>query len=62
MEIIQIVFEKQTQYGLYRDALYFPKEQLPPLDNIERLKQERVDNWISIITSPPAEEGPQNGE
>jgi len=61
MEIIQIIFEKETQHGIYRDALYFPPDQVPPDDELERLKQARVDNWIAVITAPPVEEPPQDG-
>jgi hypothetical protein len=61
MNTIQIVFEKETQHGTYRDALYFPEDQVPSDEEIERLKQERVDNWIAVITAPPVEEPPQDG-
>jgi len=61
MADVQIVFEKETQYGTYRDALYFPEDQVPSDEEIERLKQERVDNWIAVITAPPMEEVPQDG-
>jgi len=41
-----------------------------PLDEeIERMKQERVDNWIAVVTAPfledvlpPVEEASQDGE
>lgn len=68
MEPVKIVFEKKTPYGTYRDALYFQADQVPPDDEVERLKQERVDNWIAALTAPPvevteepAEEVPQDG-
>jgi hypothetical protein len=68
MAEIQIVFEVETQYGIYRDAFYFPADQVPSDEEIALLKQERVDNWIAVITAPPVEvveppveEAPQNG-
>lgn len=66
MDTVQINFEAQTPYGPYRDTLYFQEGEVPPEAEIERLKQERVDNWIAVITAPPveelpAEEVPQDG-
>jgi len=48
---MQIIFEKETQHGTYRDALYFPEDQVPSDEEIERLKQERVDNWITFVNA-----------
>jgi hypothetical protein len=61
MAEVKIIFEKETQYGIYRDALYFPEDQLPSDEEIERLKQERVNNWVAMIMAPPVEELPQDG-
>lgn len=65
---IRVPFQVETQYGMYCDVLHFPEDQVPPDDEIERLKQERVDNWIIFVTTPPAEvidppveEVPQDG-
>jgi hypothetical protein len=61
MSQIQIIFETQTPYGVFRDALYFQEGEVPPEAEIERLKQERIDNWIAVVTAPPVEEPPQDG-
>lgn len=61
MEPIQIIFEAETPYGTFCDALYFLTNELPSDEVLERLKQERVDNWIAVITAPPVEEVPQDG-
>lgn len=54
---MKIDFEVQTEHGMYRDALYFTDEEYAALteDDIEQLKQTRVDNWIAVITAPPVE-------
>jgi hypothetical protein len=53
---MKIVFEVQTDYGIYRDALYFSDDSPIPNDAaVEALKTERVQNWISFITAPPTE-------
>jgi hypothetical protein len=49
MEQVKIVFEALTAYGMYRDALYFVEGEVPPENEIERLKQERIDNWIAVV-------------
>lgn len=55
----EIIFEFDTKYGLYRDALYFPDDQPLPDDSvIEAMKQERVNNWIAFIEAAQQEEIP----
>ena len=57
---VQVLFRKSTPYGEYQDALYFPQddyEKLSP-EEIEAMKQFRIDNWIAIITAPLKEEEP----
>jgi hypothetical protein len=61
MDWIMIIFEFETQYGMYRDALHLPPDHGLTDEQIEALKQERVDNWIAVITAPPVEEPPQDG-
>ncbi len=51
---MQIVFEVETAHGKFCDALYFEDDAMPDEATIEAMKQERVDNWIAIITAPPA--------
>ena len=49
---MQIIFEVETAYGKYTDALYFEDDAIPSDTEIEAMKQERVDNWIAVITAP----------
>jgi hypothetical protein len=50
--VIDFVFE--TQYGNYCDALIFPDDQPLPSDaDIEAMKQERLDKWITMLTTAP---------
>ena len=53
---MQIVFEADTPYGKFCDALYFEDDAVPDEATIEALKQERVDNWIAIVTAPSVPE------
>jgi hypothetical protein len=53
---MKIVFEFQTEHGLFRDALHLPDDHGMSDAQIEAMKQERVDNWIAVITAPPIEE------
>jgi hypothetical protein len=57
---MKINFEYETQYGKFGDALWFPDDQpLPSEAEIEAMQQQRLDNWIAVITAPPIEEAPQ---
>jgi hypothetical protein len=50
---MKIYFEYQTQYGKYGDTLFFPDDQAMPSDaEIEAMKQQRLDKWISLLTAP----------
>lgn len=51
--MIKIVFEFETQYGKFCDALYFADDAIPDDVTIEAMKQERLDNWIVAVTAPP---------
>lgn len=51
---IQLQFTVKTSYGEYSDALYFTIEQYLSLskNDIDKLKQERVDQWIKFLETP----------
>ena len=53
--MIQIIFEFETQYGVFRDALYLPEDHTFTAEQIAAMKQERVDNWIAVVSAPPVE-------
>lgn len=61
MEQIRIIFEFTTQHGVYRDALYLPADHTYTDEEINAMKQQRVDNWIAIITAPTIESPTQDG-
>lgn len=54
--MIKIDFEFDTQFGVFRDALHLPDDHGMTDDQIQAMKQQRVDNWIAIVTAPPAEQ------
>ena len=56
--MVKIDFEYQTQYGVFRDALHLPEDHTFSDADIEAMKQERVNNWLAIVT--PQE--PMDGE
>ena len=53
---MKIDFEFTTPHGLFRDALHFPDDHTFTADEIQAMKQQRVDNWIAVVTAPPVEE------
>lgn len=54
--MVKIDFSFETQYGKFADALWFPDDQVPSDSEIEAMKQQRLDNWIAVITAPPVQE------
>lgn len=50
---MQIDFSFDTQYGKFADALHFEDDAIPSDAEIEAMKQQRLDNWIAVLTSPP---------
>lgn len=54
--MIKIDFEFETKYGVYRDAIHLAEDHQLTEAEIFAIKQQRVDNWISIIETPPEPE------
>jgi len=52
---MKIDFEFETTYGVFRDALHLPDDHGMTEDEIQAMKQQRLDNWLAIVTAPPAE-------
>lgn len=52
---MKIDFEANTPHGIYRDALHLPDDHGYSGAEIESMKQQRVDNWISVVTAPAPE-------
>jgi len=47
-----INFEFKTPYGKFSDALLFPEgTEVPSAAEIQTMKQQRLDNWIAVITA-----------
>lgn len=53
---MKIDFEFETTYGVFRDALHLPDDHGMTEDEIQAMKQQRLDNWLAIVNAPPAEE------
>jgi hypothetical protein len=53
---MKIDFTFDTEYGVFSDAISLPDDHTFTDDEIEAIKQERLSNWIAIITAPPSEE------
>lgn len=53
---MKIDFEFETPHGLFRDALHLADDHTFTEEQIQTMKQERVDNWIAVVTAPPVEE------
>ena len=56
---MKIQFSKDTEYGVFSDALNLPDDHGMTDEQIETLKQERVTAWITVITTPTPEPIPE---
>lgn len=53
---MKIDFSFNTQYGKFADAIILPDNHTLSDEAIETLKQQRLDNWIAVVTYVPTEE------
>jgi hypothetical protein len=51
--MMKIVFEFQTPYGVFRDALHLPEDHGLSQEQITAMQQERLDNWLFVVENPP---------
>jgi len=49
---MKIDFSFDTQYGKFADAIVLPDEHTLTDAEIEAMKQQRLDNWIAVLTTP----------
>jgi hypothetical protein len=55
---MKIDFEFTTPHGVFRDALHFYGDVIPSDEEIELMKQQRLNNWLTIVSPPAIEETP----
>jgi len=53
---MRIDFTKTDGIYSFSDALYLDDDHTFTDDEIQAMKQQRVDNWIAVVTAPPVEE------
>ena len=53
---MKINFFFDTQYGKFCDALNLPDDHTLTDAEIEAMKQQRLDNWIAVVSYVPTEE------
>jgi len=53
--MVSIEFEFETQYSVFRDVLVLPDDHGLSDAELESMKQQRLDNWIAVITAPPVD-------
>ena len=54
---MQVIFKVDTKHGAYQDALWFSEAEYSELkqEDLDRMKQKRVDNWLKVVTTPVPE-------
>jgi hypothetical protein len=58
--MITEIFEFDTEYGVFRDALHLQDEHTYTSEEIAAMKQERLDNFIAFVTAPPPPPTPED--
>ena len=53
---MKIDFFFETQYGKFADAIILPDDHTFSEAEIEAMKQQRLDNWIAVVSYVPTEE------
>jgi hypothetical protein len=56
---MKIDFEFLTPHGTFRDAIHLPDDHQLTDAQLEEIKQQRLNNWISLITTPVVEPEPE---
>lgn len=51
---MQIRFTFDTKFGQFSDALNLPDDHGLSDEQIEAMKQERLNNWLAIVDAPPS--------
>jgi hypothetical protein len=54
--MVKIDFHFDTPHGVFRDALHLPDDHGFTEAEIQAMKEQRRDNWIAVVTAPPAPE------
>lgn len=57
---MQIIFTFETQHGAFTDALHLDDDHTFTDEELQAMKQQRLDNWLAIMTSPAVEEPAQD--
>jgi hypothetical protein len=50
---MKIDFEFESNYGVYRDAIYLDDNHSLTEQDIEAMKLERFNNWVYAVENPP---------
>lgn len=51
--MVKIDFAFDTKHGIFRDALHLPEDHTFTEAEIQTMKEQRRDNWIAVVESPP---------
>ncbi len=53
--MIKIDFSFDTPHGKFADALHLPDDHGMTDAEIDAMKQQRLDNWLAVVTAVPEE-------
>lgn len=55
--MIKIDFQFETENGKFSDALYLPEDHGYSDQQIDDMKHERLNAWLSVVNAPPVSDG-----
>lgn len=55
-----INFSFETEFGLFSDAIVLSDEEMATItqEQVDAMKQTRLDNWLAVVNAPAVEEVP----
>lgn len=57
--MVYIKFERETVYGIYRDAITLSDDHTLTDAQIQALMQQRADDWVRFVENPPVVDSPE---
>jgi hypothetical protein len=55
-----INFSFETEFGVFSDAIVLSDEEMATItqEQVDAIKQTRLNNWLAVVNSPVVEEAP----
>lgn len=58
--MVKIDFSFETKYGIFGDSIHLEDDHQLSEQDIENMKQERLNNWLAAVEAPSVEAAPSD--